>query len=57
MTSNDQTIQGASPHYAEARRVPVSEIPVIDLSGIEDAARRVETGRELVAAATQIGFF
>ena len=57
MTSNNQTIQGASPHYAEARRVPVSEIPVIDLSGIEDAARRVETGRELVAAATQIGFF
>ena len=57
MTSNDRTIQGASPDYARAHRVLVNEIPVIDLSGINDPAQRKDIGRQLVAAATQIGFF
>ena len=57
MTSNDRTIQGVSPDYARAHGAMVSEIPVIDPSGINDPAQRKGIGRQLVAAAPQVGFF
>src|SRR5271166_3137561 len=44
--------------YAEAERIDVASIPVIDLTGLSDGAPAMSAiGRQMLAAAEGIGFF
>ncbi len=45
-------------HYAEAERIDIEAIPVIDLTGIADGGAALSAiGRQMLAAAEDIGFF
>ncbi|MEC8244852.1 MAG: 2-oxoglutarate and iron-dependent oxygenase domain-containing protein, partial [Pseudomonadota bacterium] len=46
-----------TPDYAAAQTVDFSEIPVIDLTGIEKEGERERIAAELVDTASRIGFF
>jgi isopenicillin N synthase-like dioxygenase len=50
--------QEAQLQYAEAERIDLASIPVIDLAGIADGGQAFSAiGRQMLAAAERIGFF
>lgn len=54
---NNTSVTRDNPSYARASRVDFSEIPVIDLAGLDDPQKQDALAKEIVSTASASGFF